>query len=279
MGIRLVAADLDGTLLNPEGTISARTREVLGAISERGMTIALVTSRRMFGAIPVARTAGVSGPLIVYDGGAEFDGSNETLVESRPMKLTVAREVISRLRTSGMMPVVQYVTAAEEYLEVEPFSTDGHAAQGYLRAVAPQVRMVAPHALGNGTSAPVRIVAFGHLTDLRRVARGLTGLQCHTQVLPQGNYGVAELSVFDRHVSKGSAVKALAGRLGISMADVFAIGDGINDVSLFAVAGLSVAMANATPELLAVANEVTLSNAQDGAAVAMERHVLGRSLA
>ncbi|MBI4550861.1 MAG: HAD hydrolase family protein, partial [Candidatus Latescibacteria bacterium] len=84
---------------------------------------------------------------------------------------------------------------------------------------------------------------------------------CHLTITPAG-------------VSKGSGLRELAGLLGIGLAETMAVGDNLNDLDMFATAGLSVAMGNATPEVKARARYVTASNNEDGVAAVIERFVL-----
>ena len=78
----------------------------------------------------------------------------------------------------------------------------------------------------------------------------------------------------DAHANKGEAIASLTAYLGLPMAATMAIGDGLNDRSMIRMAGLGVAMANACPEILAIADEVTASCDEDGAALAIERHCI-----
>jgi hydroxymethylpyrimidine pyrophosphatase-like HAD family hydrolase len=108
--------------------------------------------------------------------------------------------------------------------------------------------------------------------DFTSEAAGAPGVH----VLPAGNYGTAELTVLPAGVSKGTALQQVGMQFGIPMQQVLALGDGLNDVSMFRVAGLSVAMGNAPKSLLRTAHAATASNSEDGAARAIERYVLGR---
>ena len=86
------------------------------------------------------------------------------------------------------------------------------------------------------------------------------------------------IEINDAHANKGEAIASLAAYLGLPMAATMAIGDGLNDRSMIRMAGLGVAMANACPEILAIADEITASCDEDGAALAIERHcVPGRT--
>jgi hydroxymethylpyrimidine pyrophosphatase-like HAD family hydrolase len=94
------------------------------------------------------------------------------------------------------------------------------------------------------------------------------------QIMPMGSYNEAELTVFAPEASKGEGIRWLAQRLDIPLAQTMAMGDGVNDISMLQAAGLGVAMGNAAPEVRLAADAVTADNAEDGAALAIERYAL-----
>jgi hypothetical protein len=117
-------------------------------------------------------------------------------------------------------------------------------------------------------------VAFAPHDILLDAARAYTDARLGTQLLEMGGYETAELTFFAPGASKGAALLALAERLGIPAAETFAIGDGLNDISMLKAAGVSVAMAGAPPSVRAAARFVTSSNDEEGFARALAMHVL-----
>jgi hypothetical protein len=188
----------------------------------------------------------------------------------------------------GLRPIAQHSDIYGERLIVGPQPKAPEWSRAYLDAVAP---LVAPSNLESvcaGHPDPVRVVAFGPAPRVRSVARviaahpdlalGADGANTGSvgvYVLEAGNYGAAELTVLPAGVSKGAALTQVGRRFGIPMDQVLALGDGLNDISMFQIAGLSVAMGNAPRALLSVAHAATASNHEDGAAQAIERYVLG----
>jgi hydroxymethylpyrimidine pyrophosphatase-like HAD family hydrolase len=275
--LRLVAADLDGTLLDPAGAVSPRTLAVARALRAAGIPLVPATSRRWMGAIPVAAALELEGPVVVYDGALVRHYPSGELISAMMLAADVARRAIEILVRHALRPIVQHATAQEEFLLIGPPVPRNSHARVYLNAVRQQVREVPVEELGRGDSDPVRVVAFGPWRRLRAAAAEIRAIPCGWQVLPLGSYGTSELSVFASGASKGHAVRIVAERLGVAAGEVFAIGDGVNDISMLRMAGFSVAMVNGHPRVHAAAQALTPDNSHDGAAQAIERYVLGRA--
>lgn len=275
---RLVVSDLDGTLLDPQGNLSARTIAAVQALSVADIPLILATSRRLTGAAPVAAALGLDGPLILYDGAQVRQYPSGDILAQHALPLPLARQAAAIIASHGLRPIVQHGDPEGERLIVgapNASTPERGRDRAYLEAFAHQIiELPISELLANGVE-PQRIVAFGPLRWLRPAAAAISALPVGWQLLPRGNYGTAELSVFAAGASKGAALLTLAERLGIPRREVFAVGDGINDVSLLEAAGFGVAMANGGPKVRAVARAVAPSHAEDGAAWAIERYVLG----
>lgn len=274
---RLVASDLDGTLLDPQGDLSARTRAAVRAVRAAGIPFVLATSRRLTGAAPVAAALGLDGPLILYDGAQVRQHPAGDILAQHALPIPLARQAAAIIASHGLRPIVQHGDRDGERLIVgAPAAATQERSRfhAYLEAFAHQIVEPAADELFADGVEPLRIVAFGPLRWLRPAARALAALPLGWQLLPRGNYGTAELSVFAAGASKGAALLALAERLGIPRRAVFAVGDGINDISLLEAAGFGVAMANGGPKVRAAADALAPSHAEDGAAWAIERYVL-----
>ncbi len=225
----------------------------------------------------MAEALALRGPLILYDGAQIREYPGGDVLAADALAPEVARPVVALLGAHELRPVVQYGGAAGERLLVGPPVRSSDHADAYLERFARQIEIRPLTELieqSAGPEGPLRIVAFGPLERLRAAAEEIERLPCGRQLLPRGNYGTAELGLFAPGASKGNALRWLATRQGMPMRQTCAIGDGINDVSLLAAAGLGIAMGNAAPEVRAVASAVTASNAEDGAAQALERYVL-----
>ncbi|HKS69792.1 MAG TPA: HAD family hydrolase [Ktedonobacterales bacterium] len=273
---RLVAADLDGTLLDAAGCASAATRETVQALRDAGVVLALATARRYTGAAPAAEDLGLLGPVIVCDGALTCTYPSAEVLEREALPAAIAHAAASVLAAHGLRPLVQYWDGGCDRLRIGP-AADGAAHEAaYLARYSQQVTELSLDRLCADSVDPLRLVAFGPPDRLAPAARELRSLACGVQVLPMGSYGTAELTVFSPTASKGAALRALARRLGVPLAATFAIGDGLNDRSLFAAAGFSVAMEGAPADLLDLADAVAPPNDRDGAAIALRRYVLDR---
>ena len=268
---RLVAADLDGTLLGLDGELTPGTIAAVRALRNAGAALVLATSRRSTGTIPVAEALGHEGPLILYDGAQTRDYPSGAVLATNRLERHVAQQAVVLLAGFGLQPIVQHGDEAGERLVVGPAVGDGV----YLARFAHQVTELPVERLCADGPDPLRIVAFGSRAQLEGAAEGIAHLACGWQLLGAGNYGAAELTVFAPGASKGTALEALGRRLGIPMSETLAIGDGINDVSLLKSAGFGVAMANGAEVVRKVACALAPSHVDDGAAWAIRRYVLG----
>ncbi len=273
---RLVAADLDGTLLDAAGRASAATRDAVRALREAGVTLALATARRYTGAAPAAEELGHLGPVIVYDGALSCAYPSAEALEREALPAPVARAAAAVIASHGLRPLAQYWDAGTERLCIGPAVVGAAHEATYLAHYTQQVTEMPLEQLCADGEHPLRLVAFGPLARLTATAHDLRHTACGVQVLPMGSYGTAELTVFSPAASKGAALRALARRLDIPLEATFAIGDGLNDRSLFAAAGFSVAMSGAPDALLRLADAVAPPNDHDGAATALRRYVLDR---
>jgi Cof subfamily protein (haloacid dehalogenase superfamily) len=282
MAFRLVVSDIDGTLLDEQGTLTAKTRRVVQRVQRAGIRFVLATSRRWTGAQPVAQALGLRGPLIIYDGIQTRSFPSGEVLAEECLDSDLAGQAAQVLAEHHLQPIFQYGTPQVERLVVgkPPESPDAALyTTGYLSTFSSQVQEVPLEELVSSPPSPLRMVAFGAYEQLLTVSAELDRLKCGWQVLPQGSYGASELSVFAQGASKGAAAQSLCRKLGISPAEVFAIGDGLNDITLLQLAGLGVAMANADEEVKAVAQVMALSNKENGAAMAIERFVLSSASA
>jgi Cof subfamily protein (haloacid dehalogenase superfamily) len=274
---RLVASDLDGTLLDPQGDISPRTRRIVAKMTKAGVTLALATARRWTGAILVAEALDLrDAPVIVYDGAQTRLYPSGEILFANLLPAERAQAVAEILADYELQPIAQYGDEHGERLLVAANPSHPEWSAEYLDRFGDQETEVPVRDLCRGRPDPVRVVAFAPISPLRRAAVELSALGCGRQLLLAGSYGMAELTIFARNASKGAALVTLADRLGIPLAETLAIGDGTNDASLLRAAGTGVAMAHAPRRIRALADAVTASNAEDGAAMAIERWVLAQ---
>lgn len=275
--IKLIAIDIDGTLLTPRGQITSRTRAAIRAAQRAGVIVTLATARRYGGALAVAEALGMELPLIVYDGTLIVSHPTRTILASQTMEAEVARQTIEIFRRYDIQPVVhpcEDERCVKEEVWTGPAEFDNPGLLLYLGAAAERVKRM-PYAvmLARATQA-LRVVAFADKETLERALPEVTGLDCGWNFAPQGSYGSAELAILPAGCSKASGVVALAERYGIALEEVMALGDSYNDIEMLRVAGLGIAMGQAPKQVQAAAKAVTASNTEEGVALAIERYVL-----
>ncbi len=256
----VVASDLDGTIVRSDGTISDRTVATLAAVEGAGATVVLVTGRpvRWMGA--VAEQTGHRGLAVCANGALLYDLHTEQVVQSWLLSADAAHEVVAALRDA--LPGIAF---AVERLELgfahEPgyrprWDSTDPLTQGPVEQLlsADVVKLLARHEeLG--------------ADELLAAARA--AVQERAELTHSSSDGLLEISAIG--VSKASGLATVCGQLGVPAAEVVAFGDMPNDLPMLSWAGTGVAVANAHPEVLAAADEVTGSNDDDGVADYLSR--------
>jgi Cof subfamily protein (haloacid dehalogenase superfamily) len=258
---RLLALDVDGTLLRSDGSLAARTRDALRAADGAGWHVALVTGRPLPHALPLARELGIGEFVVAANGATIGEVTSGAVLEQSSLAGHVVREAVALAR--GAFPGLRLAVTTPRGLYAEP----GFAELAPLtRADTIVVDDASP--LPDDTVYSTLLFAHGaHVGDLLRRVEAVVGEDVH--VTPAGLPGSIELTPPGVH--KGSGVARLCERIGVAQTDVVAFGDGLNDLEMLAWAGCGVAMANADHALAAIADEVTASNDDDGVAVVVER--------
>ena len=269
--IRLVALDLDGTLLGRDRVIGERVRAAIAEAVERGVVVTLATGRMYQSTLPWATSLGLRAPLICYQGGyvREMpgpDGAPGRLLYHRPMTVAVAREAIRWSRAHGFWPHANI----DDRLLVQ---ADDPAVAAY-RQRATVTAEVFEDLEAAVRHPPTKVLAVGE-PPMAEEAVEAARAAFEGRAFPTVSDPLY-LEFNAPGVSKGRALRWLARRLAIPLAQTLAVGDQLNDVEMLAEAGHSVAMAGSPEAVLAAARHVTASIHHDGAAIAIEALVLGR---
>ncbi|WP_073951694.1 HAD family hydrolase [Streptomyces kebangsaanensis] len=257
---KLIATDLDGTLLRSDGSVSGRTREALAAATAVGAAHLVVTGRAVPWTRHVLDDLGYRGLAVCGQGAQVYDAGEHRLLTSVTLDRQLAGVALAKIEAE-VGPL--YLAASRDGLDGEVLVGPGYAVSGPLPAT--------PFTDASDLwSAPLNKIYIQHptLTDdeladaARRTAGGLVSVT-------MAGEGIVELLPLG--LSKATGLSLAARRLGLRAADAVAFGDMPNDVPMFAWAAHGVAMANAHGELKAVADEMTASNDEDGIAVVLER--------
>ncbi|MFF2435000.1 Cof-type HAD-IIB family hydrolase [Streptomyces sp. NPDC058107] len=268
---RLIATDLDGTLLRDDKTVSDRTIAALAAAEEAGIEVFFVTGRPARWMDVVSAHVHGHGLAICANGAAVADlHAGGKLVEVRPLERDIALDVVHTLRVAA--PGTSFAVELTTGIHYEPSYPPFHFDPGATVALAEKLL----HEEVLGTGAPV-LKLLAHHAELApdaflEVARTAAGDRASfTRSSP-----TALLEVSGPGVSKASTLALCCAERGISPAEVVAFGDMPNDVEMLSWAGTSYAMGNAHPAALAAASGRTVTNNEDGVAVVIERLVAER---
>lgn len=276
MPYRLLALDVDGTLLDPAGQLRPAVRDTVLAVQQRGVRVVLCTGRRFRTTRPIARELQITGPLIVHNGALVKDCTSGVTLQRRSMSEEVRHEAAELLRT--LSAPMLYIDGFHANIDIvtEPLHRAHPFQQEYLQDYLENCQIV-----DRLTPAPAHgVLLMGIMADydsieaLRpTVESGLEG-RARVHMLTNKNYQGFILEVLQAGVSKWQALAQLAAQEGISHTDIMAVGDDRNDMDMLHHAGLGIAMGNAIAEVQAAADVVTGSNADDGLAQALERFIL-----
>jgi Cof subfamily protein (haloacid dehalogenase superfamily) len=273
---RLLALDIDGTLLRSDKTISARTLAALDAARARGAHLVLVTGRRYPAARRVAETIGGRLDLVLHNGALIFE--NGEVLRRRLLPRETARKAVRAGRARGADPVVHCGAGGEGRLLVEGIAPSNTLLVYYLDKSNPDVVTV-PDLEAALAEDPLQVMFGGGIPEMTALIphlQGALGASAKIERTLYPHVGVGILDVLEPTVGKAEAVSFLQDRWGVGAAQTLAIGDNWNDHEMLAEAGLGFVMGNADPELCALGLPVLPTNDEDGVAVAIERHVLGR---
>ena len=273
---RLLAVDLDGTLLSPDNRIGAEDAAALRRAADSGTQMLIATGR---GHHSVMRLRGVLEELAVpaylalHNGALVLDPSGAELWRSTLSQEAVAA-VVPRVRAAGLHPMLYVGVAggggAEVRLVLEKAAHRSRCAQFYLRTKTDILELAADVAAAAHRGV-LGMVSFGTRAEVVSGAAALAHLDGRIASWWAPFPSADALEAVAPAGTKGHAVRRLTERLGLAPRDVLAIGDNANDLDMLRYAGTAVAMANATPEVRAASDFVTASNADAGVAAALKR--------
>lgn len=267
--IRLVAIDMDGTLLDPAHRITPRVKQAITRARQQGVQVVLASGRPVSGLAPFLRELDIGGDedyCIACNGGiVQRVGNGEVVVEF-PLSFDDFLYCERIARELGVH--FQALDGKRMYTPNQDISIYT-VADAHLSHVPLSYRAVADMAPGM-TFVKLMMIDVPEVLDAA-IARLPSELTDRFAVLKSAPFF---LEVFDHRAGKGPSLQKLAEHLGIDRAEVMAIGDQENDLTMLQFAGTSVAMGNAIDAAKQVARFTTGSNAEDGVALAIERFVL-----
>jgi Cof subfamily protein (haloacid dehalogenase superfamily) len=272
--IKLLALDIDGTLLDPHKHITSRTHTAIRSAQKAGVIITLATARRYRNTRPIASTLGIDIPLILCDGALIIEHPQGQVLHTYLLQADIAQQAVDIMVRHHVQPIIHHIFAAIEETWTGPEHLDTTWLKPYLNAFPQHLKRLPLNTLCAEQPDPLRVVAFASEEKIDEMLPEITALPCTWDAIKRGNYGCAELVVMHQRCTKAHGVQALASLLHIGLEQVMAIGDNTNDCAMLQAAGWGVAMGQATEEVKAYAHTTTASNAEDGVALAIERYIL-----
>ena len=259
--IRLVAIDIDDTLLTPDRQVTPATRKAIASAVAGGTKVVLATGRMFCAAEPFARELELPGPLIAYQGALIKDLAAERIWRHLAIEGGILQELLHWLE-ERRLHINLYI---DDELYVEEMNA---FAERYARLNKIDVKTVGPLSVFRPSLA-TKVVVIEE-PDLL------------AQLLPQAQVAFGSVLAVNRSLPhllefghpealKSRALAWLGEKWGITPQEMMAIGDGENDLDMLAFAGIGVAMANAPAVVRAAADHITSANTADGVALALAR--------
>lgn len=276
MPFKLLALDIDGTLLTPRGEITQRTFDAINEIRHRGVMVVLVTGRRFGSARELVLRLELDLPLVSHNGALTKNIETLETLDFHPLEADLAREIIK----FGREHKVDMICCDDPHglgtMVLDGISDQNKALHGYLKKYRDAVVEV-PDLLEYVQSSPIQMMFSGRCDPIDEFAEKLGHAMDGNIQLFKTRYRSVDLTILDAlstTASKGGSLSAIANQNNIAREEIMAIGDNHNDLSMLGYAGLGVVMANAEDELKQMGFELTASNEEDGVAQAIEKFIL-----
>lgn len=264
--IKLVAIDLDGTLLNSRHQLSARNRAALEAALQSGIEVVLATGKTRQAATDLINSLPLASPGVYMQGLITYnaDGSVRN------------RIVMAKQTAAGVIALAEaFGFSALAYSDNRAFGLRVDAVTSKLTEYGePQVETIADWSHFLERVDVNKLIIYGAEAQVAALRRAIDAQLKHAVHVTRANIA-GMIEVLPANTSKGQAVKRLLAELDIDPANCLAVGDGENDIEMLQAVGIGIAMGNATPLLKEVADVIVPSNDEDGLALALETYALG----
>lgn len=286
--VQLLALDLDGTVLSPNGHVTPRTRDAIRAVIESGITVCIATGRSWWESRSVIAEARLEGPGVFAGGAIVNDMPSGKSLAHTKMRPIDARHVCHIMDESGLAAMVMQDAFHAESVTGEPTPEWLISAELEMPPTVPEWlahhsssyrRVQGLRSAAHDWTIRVSTVANYDASELlfNRLGREMGDrIYLHQITIP--TTGTRVLEVFDRSVNKWTGVRQIAGMIDVPDENIIAVGDDMNDLHMLEHAGLGVAMGNANEHVKRIADGEIDSHAEDGLAVFLEKLLAGDAL-
>jgi Cof subfamily protein (haloacid dehalogenase superfamily) len=279
MPIRLIALDIDGTLLDSRWRLSDANRLAIQEATRRGIEVALVTGRRYDFAVPVAQDLRCPVTMIVNNGGLIRSNDGQTRLK-RLLSVEAARSVLETASKWRNGAAVIFDRPRKNQLILERLDRDDSVRYAYYSRNLEFIGVVSPIE-SCLTESPLQVMFSGTVEEMAEIERILLSTALASDIkLASTKYAskdFAMLDVLPPGCTKGSALAEWATLQGLQRNEILAIGDNHNDLEMLEFAGIPVVMQNCVPELKSYGWHETHSNDDSGVAAAIELFALSEA--
>jgi Cof subfamily protein (haloacid dehalogenase superfamily) len=264
MKYKLIALDVDGTLLNDDHQLSEQTKRTIRKVNEAGCGIVLCTGRGPASTWPILEELGLQGIMITHNGALTVRSEDSEVLHQYPIGQAQLQPLVSYCRERG----IHFDLCTPFHLYVESLE-DGMLETYRKFFVEPQLTSD----ITRVSESAVKFTVSGETTMLDRVEQEWreTGIYHPFRMIRSGDRFI---DIISPEATKGNALKQLAAAWSISREQIVAIGNYFNDVEMIEYAGLGIAMGNSPEGVKQAADAVTGSNNEDGVHSALTRYVL-----
>ncbi len=260
--IRLIATDLDDTLLDAGSNLTERTLAALRKAMDAGIRISLSSGRMTESMVPIAEKTGANAPMILYNGALIYDHTSDETLFSNPIPAEIALGVAKMIDEMGVY--LQVYPGKGYYCNKRCAHTDKYEAS--IRVPCQELGVPVSTWMQGSMIKMLAIATPEIIDDLQKKLYA---------AFPSGvNFMKSKahyLEIVGEGIDKGRAIEVLAEKMGLARDEIMAFGDGQNDASMLAAAGWGVAMENAVPECKNVARIIAPRNTEDGVAQVIEK--------
>lgn len=264
--IRLVAMDMDDTLLQDDWTISERTINAIRQAQKKGVYVTFATGRATTSVRPYAEQLGLNVPVITYNGAKIQEVLSGEILYRRVIPIATAKDISAWLLAQD----IHFHVYLKDHIFVEKMNEWSRQYARATRVPVEEIDLIERLSAEQEGVEKILLMGEPEMTILwnEKIHQRYEGKVRSTKSKPHF------LELIHPSVSKGTALASLAERLGVKREEVMAIGDSLNDIEMIRYAGLGVAMGNARTEVKEIADKITATNQEDGVAQAIEEYVL-----
>jgi 5-amino-6-(5-phospho-D-ribitylamino)uracil phosphatase len=276
--IRLLAIDIDGTLLDSRGRLPDSHRQAVADAHARGISIALVTGRSFHFAQPVAALMPPGTTLVCNNGALVKNEAGETMLRHL-LPREAARRVLAETRAHEDSVAIIFDRPDERQIIFERMDWSHPNRSGYYARNKAFITQASSPLADTLVEDPIQLMFNGSVAPMRELVaslrRSAVGAQCAIALTEYERRDFSLVDITGAGCSKGATLAKWTTRLGLARGEVMAVGDNLNDIEMLEFAGTAVVMGNATAALKERGYLVTCSNDEGGLAAAIQLYALG----